>query len=331
MRYLTFALLSVKLFFSTEVKAQFEHKSVDTTSYYQFEINYWFNMHHFLWNEAFLNQYRDSTLLDGTLSKGEKELLEKSIAYYANFLVDKDLRFDDYMADFKAWVTTTNDTKEVPEAHKIHFEVLKAFNDIYSTHFWPNHKEAIEQNYQEHKQLILDLEQPFWDQITTITGHYITDKVKVDLVYNGKMTERNPRNLPYTSIFPTHVVMNYAGEYETPGTWIELLFHESTHSLILTNSHFVSATINDVAEIMGERPPRGLWHAYLFYFSGYVCQQLLVEQGLKYPKTYMEQYGTFGFYYDALDEHLPKYLNREATLAEVSKSIIEAIYAKWED
>ena len=106
MRNLTFAIISVLFFFSKEVNAQYEFKSVDTTKYYQFEINYWFNMHHFLWNEAFLNEYRDSTLLDGTLSTADHELFTEAVSYYADSFVGKDLRFDDYMADFKKWITS---------------------------------------------------------------------------------------------------------------------------------------------------------------------------------------------------------------------------------
>ncbi|MDX1406606.1 MAG: hypothetical protein R3330_00690, partial [Saprospiraceae bacterium] len=174
--------------------------------------------------------------------------------------------------------------------------------------------------------LIRRTEEQFVEQVTALTRQFWQfDPLHVDITYVAKATEWNLRNRPYTTIFPTHVVMNAIGENHVRGNWLELLYHESAHHLILTTSYFVGGTIRDVAETMGVRPPRQLGHAYLFYFTGVLTQNILGQEQIPYPETYMERNGTFGRYLPALQTHLTPYIERKLTLAEATRRIILAL------
>ena len=323
MKKILFVLIG--LTFSIQSFAQNTYQ--DTTRYYSFKINYWFNLHHFLYQEAFLNTNLDSTMIDQKLSKSDRDVLDRSLNYYAERLLDEDLRTSDYMTEFKQWITQQNrNLSEVPAQFQPHIKILQATSHLYDAAFWPEHENACKEVLEENIEIIRKSEQTFVDQITKLTRQFWqSEKLRVDITYVAKSTKRNLRNRPYTSIFPTHVVMNTIGENEVPGNWFELLFHESAHHLILSRSYFIGGTIKDVVETMQVKEPRQLGHAYLFYFTGKLAQQFLEEAGINYPQMYMERNRVFSSYYPLLEIHIQDYMDRKISLAEATERMINDI------
>lgn len=323
-------LLAVSLlFFVPKLYAQYPTPD-DTSKYYEFHINYWFNAHHFLWLEAFMNTEKDSTLVTEKLSKNDTKDWVTAVNYYKETLVQKDLRSNDYMSSFKKWIITQDETPgEIPEAFQEHMEVLQAVQPVYQRNFWPKQQRACQKVLADNLELLRAVESRYVDQITTLTRQFWEfTKIRVDLTYVAKASKWNLRNRPYTSLFPTHVVMNSVGENKVRGNWVELLFHESAHHLILPGSYFVSGTINDYVEASGIKAPRQLWHAYLFYFTGQIAKELLVSEGIAYPITYMERNRVFSRYFPLLEKHLTPYINRKITLAEATSSFITELNSK---
>ncbi len=320
-------LLVAFSFFVSVSYSQEDYEISDTSKYYSFHINYWFNMHHFLWLEAFVDSELDSSLVSDKLSSEIEDEFKNAVTYYKNNLVQKDLRMSDYMTGFKEWVTGANfDINKCPSEFSEHVQVLQKFNKVYENEFWLKHKNACLEALYGNKEMILKIEDEYVDKITNLTRQFWPfEKVRVDVVVYAKSSKWNLRNRPYTSIFPTHVVMNAIGENEIPGNWIELLFHESAHPLILGSSYFVSGTISDVAEAKGLKIPRQLWHAYLFYFTGHAAKELLIKNGIDYPSTYMERNRVFSKYLPALQKYLDSYIERKMTLAEATEKIINEL------
>lgn len=302
----------------------------DTTKYYDFHINYWFNAHHFLWLESFMNLEKDSTLVTEKLSKKDRVIWDEAVNYYKENLTEKDLRTSDYMDGFKKWMRTWRKTfGPIPEAYKPHMDVLMAVDPVYEKYFWPRHLAACQKVLDDNIAIIRAIESDYVDQITTLTRQFWEfEKIRVDITYVAKASKWNLRNRPYTSLFPTHVVMNAVGENAVPGNWIELLFHESAHHLILPSTYFVGGTINDYLEVNDLQPPRQLWHAYIFYFTGQISKQLLNAHGIEYEATYMERNGVFSRYFPLLEQHLKPYLRREVTLPDATAAFISALNAK---
>ena len=113
--------------------------------------------------------------------------------------------------------------------------------------------------------------------------------------------------------------------YDQPyGNWLELLYHETSHHLIGSRTGFVGGTITDVAQTTEGRLPNGLWHSYLFYFSGKVTQQLLQSEGIEDYTLYMVRNRVFSRTFPLLDKYLPGYLAGEKSLATVTAEIIGA-------
>ena len=315
--------------FSLKTSAQVETNLIDTTNYYAFHLNYWFNMHHFLWMEAFMNVKADSTVIDIELPAEAKVNLETALRYFREKLVDEDPRRSDYMTDFKVWITYgKTDLKAVPAQFAEHMDVLFNFDTTYKRHFWPKHKQASESTLEANIGYIRSTEEEFVKRITKWTRQFWQgpEKVRVDITYFGKSTTLGLGNNPYTTVFPTHVVMNVAGENEMQGNWLELLYHESAHHLILGSSYFVNGTINDLVEAENLALPRQLSHAYLFYFTGHLTRELLADQGVDYPEIYMDRERVFYSYLPLLDKYLRPYMDREITLSDATRKLIKEYY-----
>ena len=302
---------------------EIDYQTVKNSEVYEFRINYWFNMHHFLKHEAFLQVDLDSTIVTETLSNASRKELELALAYYKDQFIKKDLRTDEYMSAFKVWITEVGESPEtVPIQFVKHFNVLKSFSDTYEKYFWKTHEASCHAALDKYLPLIKKTENAYWEQVRDATKAFILDDtVKVDVVYYGKANKWNTRSKPYTSLFPTRVVMDSYQFDEIEGEWLELLFHESAHALILSRTGYVAGTIIDVAKHMDVKIPRQLSHAYLFYITGYFAQKLLEQEGISYPTMYMQNKRVFSRYYQSLTK-LDKYLTGDEYLAETTMSIL---------
>lgn len=276
-----------------------------------------------------MNSKADSTLIEIKLPNTAKIKLDEALKYYEESLIDEDLRRSDYMYAFKTWITSDDaDLSSTPDEFKKHVNILKEFDVTYKKHFWSKHNNACKEVLQDHLSLILRTEGKYVEQITKLTRQYWQDpeKVNVDLTYFGNSNARSFRNTPYTTDFPTHIVMNVAGQNDVEGSWLEVLYHEAAHHLILGNFYFVAGTINDLVEAENLKLPSQLWHAYLFYFTGEITKQLLVDNGVNYPKIYMERVRVFYSYFPLLEKHLIPYINRNTTLSEATRKFITDFY-----
>ncbi|SMD32333.1 hypothetical protein SAMN04488029_0678 [Reichenbachiella faecimaris] len=323
-----FLLLFSVVVLSTSVSAQSKVDLIDTTNYYSFHLNYWLNMHHFLWTEAFLNVKADSSIVTVEFPSIDRSKFDSTLNYYKEVLVGKDLRYNDYMSGFKDWITDPNTSFEaIPAEFAEQMDILINFDPVYQKYFWLDHRAEVMAVFNENIDLIRKTENEFVDRITLLTRHYWQfdpPRVRVDLSYFGKSTTRTFGNNPYTTPFPTHVVMNVAGENEVPGNWLELLYHESAHGLILGNSYFVAGTIKDLGEAENLKLPRNLEHVYLFYFTGYIAKELLEKQGVKYPQMYMER-EVYTQYYPLLEKYLKSYIKRKSTLSKATRNFLKEL------
>ena len=87
------SLLVLIVIFTTKISAQNHIELVDTTKYYAFSLNYWFNMHHMLWMEVLMNAKADSSIVQTQLPGLKKskiecrcEILQRKIGITAEIL-----------------------------------------------------------------------------------------------------------------------------------------------------------------------------------------------------------------------------------------------------
>lgn len=302
---------------------------LDSTQLYEFYSHYWFNMHHFAQQEALLNTARDSTIIPEKIWKEmdspAQESINDLVEYYKENLVEKDLRTSEYMYNFKHWILSQELQIEpnIPEVYKNHVELLQAADQAYQQHFWPLHSKTNQKVLSDNLDFIRESEVELTTELARLTAsEWQEEKVRVDICYFGKSSSYNITNRPYTNLSPTHIVMNASFEADRPsGNWLEMLFHESSHNLIGSRTGFIAGTINNISAVTGQKAPRSLWHAYLFYFSGWVARDYLRSNGMDNYDLYMVRNGVFSRHFRALDKHLPDYIEGKRTLHDVTKAI----------
>nr|WP_321232780.1 hypothetical protein [uncultured Psychroserpens sp.] len=284
-------------------------------------------MHHFLWMESFMNVQKDSTIIRQNFSKDIQQSLNQGIEYYKNNFVDFNLRSNDYMKAFKHWIRTQDfELKSVPPKFEEHINVLKSVSNVYKESFWPEHKATCENVLNDNIDLIRQTEEKFAIGIQKLTRHrWQGEKIKVDITYYGTATDWNLVHRPYTTLFPTYIVMTGIGENDIKGNWVELLFHEAAHHLIFDKYYYIGGTIKDVSEVMNVKLPRSFSHAYLFYLTGELTKQIFIEEKVPYANTYMERTGVFGSHYALLDKYLKPYMKGEITLENATRKILTEI------
>jgi hypothetical protein len=336
MKYLSLILLLVLTtlsFGQTPTKSN-QTSIIGESERYEFHSHFWFNMHHFFQYEALTqkvtNKSKISQKVRGNLSHLDKDKLDKVIAFYQENMIDKDLRTSDYMKDFRLWIITQNEDKfsSIPDKFKTHIEQLQSVKKIYADVFWQEHNLSNKQVLSDNLKLIKNTENYVSKKLTELTRQpWQREKIRIDIVFYAKSEPRYVDSTrPYTSIFPTHVVMDSWEKNKPIGHWLELLYHESSHHLIDSRLGFVGGTITDFLAASKQKSLQQLWHAYLFYFSGKVTQEALKSQSIENYELYMVHEKVFTVYMPYFEKHLPDYINHKRTLIDVTESIIKEFH-----
>ena len=313
-------------------QAQFA-EPIAKTKRFEFHSHFWFNMHHFLQHVAFTTKrtksrsFADQTL--ASVNKHDRVILQAAVDYYSKNLADKDLRTSRYMSDFRKWIVTQPKAvvsfKGAPKQFRAHLSKLAAARTAYLVGFWKEHDTRNRNIVRNYLALIRSTETEVSGRLSMLTRRFWQSRpIRVDVVKHAKGVVFNSRERPYTSLGPTHVVMNSSDGADKPtGTWLELLYHESSHHLIFGNSGFVGGTIRDVAESSKQKSLRSLWHAYLFYFSGVVTKDAIAKQGVTDYQIYMKTFNVFSAYYKHLPKNLDPYIKRRKTLADATSGVFK--------
>lgn len=317
--------LNEKSIFITESSIVGDSGLIGESNYFRFYNLYWLNMHHFLYNKAIM--FENSNLEEvissknwNVLNQKEQVVFKEVLSFYSKNIIIEDLRRGEYNNKFKQWVVlqTQRDSLLKEASFSKHVGYLNNFKEIYSKLYWALHEESNNSVFNQNFELIQKYEDEFVEELVRLCKtKWQTKPIRVDISYNSK------RDIPYTTIYPTtHIVMDSKNTPLKKGVWFELLFHESSHHLISTNSGFVGGTINNTAEVLNTKIPNQMWHSFLFYFSGKLAKDFLSREGADQYSIYMEKNRFFGPMYPVLEKYMPSYIENKETLSEVTSKII---------
>ncbi|MBT8062469.1 MAG: hypothetical protein KJO85_07275 [Gammaproteobacteria bacterium] len=109
---------------------------------------------------------------------------------------------------------------------------------------------------------------------------------------------------------------------------LEITFHEASHTIVSAwRKDPLPIAINETADQLGMQRAGDLWHVMLFYLTGAAVQEALAKPGEGTYVPYMLRHdlwaGRWGQYREALETHLPGYLEGKTTLERVVHSILE--------
>ncbi len=296
-----------------------------------FYNHFWLNMHHFLYNkarESSRSNIEKTIAPEGwnKMNKNERFCFKKSLRFYSENIIVEDLRRGAYNSKFKKWVVEQGmgNLHSNDELFVKHSKQLNNFKNVYEKYYWKTHLESNNAAFRKNIDLIRKYEADFVEKLVRLCkANWQSDPIRVDISYHSK------RDIPYTTTHPTtHIVMDSRNTPHHKGIWFELLLHESSHHLMSNSSGFVGGTISNVAEVLNNKIDEQLWHGYLFYFSGKVAKECLSAEGINDYEMYMKNNIFFSSMFETLDKYLPQYMETSASLADVSKKIIQELNYK---
>ncbi|MCL6294185.1 hypothetical protein [Jejuia spongiicola] len=262
-----------------------------STDYFEFENNYWVNLHHFLYQKADSSQLR-KLQEDGLnfveigeaksliqLSNDEKATLELAVKYYKDSLITKNLRRD--LNGLRVWFQEKRETEKITDITygRKFTEVINEVSPVYEKYFWSLHKSHNISVLNKHIKVINEIEEEVIAKMEKFSLNKWPDsvKVRVDITayasWAGAYTTSKPRhNIIISTIAPSNITSSF----------VETILHEGSHLLYLFEESPIRDKFYYKSEELGIEFPRNLWHANMFYLSGRATQDELSKFGIKH-------------------------------------------------
>jgi len=293
---------------------------------YTFHSNFWINMHHFLYQQAknrgVARKYgQPERALLKKLSPRMKTRYDEAIAYYQKNIIKKSLFNDELLANRNAFILNKSRSKlRGKQFNKSLKQVLNNFASTYKKHFWKMHHQANQKIVKRYLPTIQQFENKIFDLLEKWAQNpWKKGKIRVDLTKFANWAGA------YTTTQPTIVTLSSVDNRHKGGLFIEILFHEPSHSIISPRRYAIANTINEVVTVSGKKAPRIFWHLVLFYFAGKATQMQYEKVG-KPHKFYMQRHLISPFNFALMEKHFAPYFADKTTL----KQAITSILAEWQ-
>jgi len=285
------------------------------------------NLHDFLIWQAASDEPVDPrpACLTG-LSETERRGYEEARAFYANELVGRDaaprrlllnLRYE--LAGFPEVDLVSDSALAAPLRH------LDAALPAYRACWWADH----------------DARNQAWiEGVVPLTiAHEDTLRARLGRLFRAEWSERIPVDAAgrvnfggaNTIVSPHHILVSAVDRSHRGEGALEILFHEASHTIVGPRpGGAIIRAIAEASEASGrEKPPRGLWHAILFYTTGRVVQDLLAEHGVPDYEPYVYREGLFERawpeYREPLERHWGSYLEGRVAMEPAIRNVITTL------
>ncbi|MBK7870121.1 MAG: hypothetical protein IPJ74_05245 [Saprospiraceae bacterium] len=299
-------------------------KPVASTTKFDFYNHYWTNLHHFLYGKAqktpfdiTLDSIENVIILN--LKEEDRKVYDRALDFYKKYLAERSLLRDEVMVNIRACLIPFKDT-EVPNCKELepeHITLFKDFDVVYKKYFWKLHSNQNVKILNQHLKTIQQTEKAIFEEIANLSSsQWPEEKIRIDLSTYAS------RSGAYHLLSPTIVLISTASQ-ELQGTqFLEMLFHESSHSIITTDKGAISMNIIKISKELGKQPPFDFWHIVLFYIAGKATQHELAKLGIEH-RLYMEEQGIAKRYYNILNENMEIYMENKISLYEALKRTME--------
>jgi hypothetical protein len=225
---------------------------------FEFHSGFWVNLHHFLYEQA----------AAATPPASAPPAWRKAVDYYHSQVVLRDLLSDeaahinDRLSDLES-AASLHDSGLPPGL----VDALESAAPIYKAQWWPKHDAA---NHAWIEAVTPQVAMYGASLKKELAAAYQTDwpatPVRVDVAEYANWSGA------YTTIFPTHVTVSSVNPGNQGDAALEVLFHESSHALILK---IRDALGQEMAAEHKLFRTRNFWHAVLFYTTGEIVRRHL--------------------------------------------------------
>lgn len=246
---------------------------------FDFYSSFWVNLHHTLYNQAYVQRAGRAPDLSA-LNPAEAAAWNDAVAYYGENIINHDFLEPGMGSINKALARAGNAASlgAPQELTKDHAAILERVAPIYRSHWWPDH----------------DRKNREWIAAATplVAKHEAALKPALARAFDTPW-EKHPIHVEmsyyvtnasaYTAIFPTLVTVSSSSPRTVGPAMIEVLFHESSHALIVKARNELS---REARKRKTDLPYPDFWHALLFYTNSEIVKKQLPEL-----EPYANKYG----------------------------------------
>nr|WP_298999015.1 hypothetical protein [uncultured Allomuricauda sp.] len=262
-----------------------------STDYFEFENNYWVNLHHFMYQRADSSQLRKlqedgfgfidigESAIEEKISHTDREVLNMAIKYYKDNLIEKSLRRD--LNGHRVWLQKKEKFKMITDTAfgKSFTEMLNKVSPVYQKYYWDVHRKHNDLIVSQHIETIDQIEEEVIEKMERLSLNTWPDstKVRVDITCYA-----NWAGAYTTSIPKMNIVLSTTDPSKTTSAFVETILHEGSHLLYLFGESPMRDKIYDMSAELGIKFPRNLWHASMFYLCGRATQDELSKLNIEH-------------------------------------------------
>ena len=286
----------------------------------------WPNLHHFLWAQAWARRPPSGENMAGALPEPinaamtaeERRSWDAAVSYYDTEIADLHPLFE--MRSIRKAMITAGADLPAEGLEPAHRDVLTSAAPIYRKYWWAAHDAANRTWLVDPMSKVASLTPAVPDRLAQLYATpWFTSPIRVDVVRVAN------REGAFTSIDPAPAHITISSSAPSNQGWIaaEILFHESSHALALPMMDAFAAELRTQRKVS-----RHLWHVALFYLTGDVVRQALVQRGIAY-EPYIYKTGLFDRAWPELrapiEIHWKPYVNGEVARAVAIRNVVRAV------
>jgi hypothetical protein len=290
---------------------------------WEFHSSFWMNLHLALMHDASVKTPRT---LDA-LTPEERATWTAAVETYKAANTAPDITFAQPMVALQDDLTQVADDARVITIDGPLADTMRAAAAVYSKHWWSAD----------------DLTNRFFISYASAMVRDAGEELAAahERVYRAKMPET----------FRVHVT-RWGGQYGAythglrTGGWttimssnepgyqgllaLEMILHESSHSIVGPRGGTVAAALNESAKRHGIAPPSGLWHAILFDTTSELTKRALAKRGSPafVPSSVDLFTRVWPRYRKPIEDHWHPYLAGEGTLETAIDRIVASVVSK---
>jgi hypothetical protein len=244
---------------------------------FDFHNDFWVNLHHTLFNFAYIRRAGISLDLSA-LSSEERAVWNKALDYYSRDLIDHDL-LEFQMIRINESLALAGDAPSLKGLH-INPDLISQLENaapIYRAHWWTGHQRKNQEWIDRATPLIARHEAGLKPALArAYRTSWPKGRIRVEMSYYTTNASA------YTAIGPTLITISSNSQRNEGDAAVETIFHEAGHSLILKIRDEIRA---EAKKQMRTLPHEDLWHAVLFYINSEIVRARLPEI-VPYPVKY---------------------------------------------
>jgi hypothetical protein len=246
-------------------------------STFEFHNDFWLNLHHTLFNLAFIR--KAGVPLDlSSLSAEEKAVWNTALDHYSRDLINHDL-IELQMVRINGPLALAGDAPTLKDSglNEELMTQLERAAPVYRAHWWADHRRKNQEWIDRVTPLIARHEHALKPALArAYRTPWPKGRIRVEMSYY------TTNNSAYTALYPTLITISSRSERNEGDAALETIFHEVGHSLIVKIRDNIAAEAKRQKRTL---PHADLWHAALFYINSEIIQERIpgiVPYAVKY-------------------------------------------------